>query len=159
MATKERKLDLFALLNRINKKQAGIVPTLSEDEVKEVQPLLIERWLSGTDDARQVYFLNEVVNPYVFSLNKHKDLLIDLCTICTDGGSQRYSWIKAPGKLKSSSSMAVDVLREYMEYSEARVREVFSMVPNEDIISYAEQLGRSAEDMTKLKKELKAREA
>lgn len=153
--TKERKLDLFGLLNKINRKQPNIIAELSEDEAKEAQPLLIMRWLSGTEDPRQVYFLNEVMNPYVFSLYEDKKLLIDLATICTDGSPQRYTWNKAPSKKKTSSSLVLAVVQEYFGYDERKAKDALPSLSNDDIMDYAEQLGRSAEEFAKIKKELK----
>ena len=79
MAT--HKLDIFRILNNINKK-IDFYDTLTTEEQKSIQPLVLMKWLSGTSSMRQIAFLNEIVNPYIFTLSNHKKLLIWMLTIC-----------------------------------------------------------------------------
>jgi hypothetical protein len=154
MSATKRKLDLFQLLNGLSRKDFNSYKSLTDEEKKEVLPLIVMRWMSGTTDARQVMFLNELVNPHVFSIHKHKDLLVQLLTICGSGRSQRYTWSKAKTK-KSNTPVAIDVIREYFGYNTSDATDAFHILTSSDIMDYAIQLGKQPDEITKLKKELK----
>lgn len=154
---KQYKLDLFGFLSNVSRKNEKFYKTLSEEEIKEVSPLIMMRWLSGTNDARQIYFLNELVNPFVFTLGKHKELLVGLMTLCSSGRDQRYKFPKAKSKKTSKTPKAVEVIKEFFSYNTIDALEVLSMISNDDILSFAEQLGRQPPEITAIKKELKTR--
>jgi hypothetical protein len=156
MSKNERKLDLFNALNRLSRKERDYYNTLSEAEKKEFLPLIIMRWMSGTKDANQVYLLNEVVNPFVFGLHKHKELLADLLTISASGRGQRYTWMKAKNKAISKAPIATSVIQEMYSYTMVQANEALQILSDEAIIEYAEKLGRQSDEISKLKKELKA---
>jgi hypothetical protein len=155
--TKQRKLDIFALLNGLSKKDIKAYTSLSEDEKKEVMPLVVMRWMSGTSDARQVYFLNELVNPFIFPFYKHKELLVALLSICGPGQSRRYNWNKSLSKKKGSSPVASAVVKEYFGYNTVDANDAIALLSTDDIMDYAQQLGYQSDEITKLKKELKGK--
>jgi hypothetical protein len=157
MTQKKHKLDIFQTLNHISKKDRNFFRDLTDEEKKAFQPLIVMRWLTGTNDARQVYFINELVNPFVFSMYNHKELIYYLMTTCTSGKNQRYNWTKSSSKKSSSTPLSVSVIKDYFNYSTMHAIEALPMLSNDDILEYAEQLGRQKEDITKIKKELKTR--
>jgi len=154
---KQYKLDLFNFLSNVSRKNEKFYKTLSEEEIKEISPLITMRWLSGTNDARQIYFLNELVNPFVFTLSKHKELLVDLMTLCGSGHDQRYKFIKAKSKKTSKTPKVVEVIKNFFDYNTVDAMEVLPMISNDDILSFAEQLGRQPPEIAAIKKELKTR--
>lgn len=154
---KKHKFDIFEVLGKINKKNTTFFPEMPQEEQKAIAPLVLMRWMSGTTDARQIFFLNEAVNPYVFPLANHKELLVDLMTICAPGKFQRYKWHKSLNKRTSTTPIAVSVIRDYFNYSQHEAQESLPVLTNDDILDYAEQLGYQKEEITKLKKELKNR--
>ncbi len=157
---KQYKLDLFKLLSNISKNNAKYYETLSEEEIKEISPLVIMRWLSGSNDLRQITFLNELVNPFVFSLAKnHKKLLIRLMTLCTSGKDRRYKFNRVKSKKNTKMPKAVAVIKQIFGYNTLQALEVLPMISNEDILSFAEQLGRQKPEITIIKKEIKTRQA
>lgn len=157
MANKKHKLDIFKTLSHISTKDRNFYSDLTEEERKAFQPRVVMRWLSGTNDARQLYFLNELVNPFVFSLYKHPQLLYNLMTICTSGRSQRYFWNKSLSKKTSTTPEVIKVIKDYLHYSTLHAIESLPLLSNETILEYAEQLGRQKEDISKIKRELKTR--
>lgn len=157
MSDKKHKLDIFQVLNKLSTKDRAYYNSLSEDEKKALAPLVVMRWLTGTKDARQVFFLNELVNPFVFSMANHKELLMDLMLASTSGRSSRYYWNKAKTK-KSKASKSVDVVREFFGYNTTEASEALPLLSNEDVIQFAEQLGRQPDEIKAIKKELKDRE-
>lgn len=153
----EDKFDLFSFLKALSKKDRECYERLSEEHKKEVKPFVIARWLSGVHDMRQVYFLNEVVNKYTFTLQKHKGLLVKLMTICTSGRPTRFSYPKTAKKKSVGSSMLVTLVQRYFKYSSKDAAEVLPLLSDEDLLSYAEQLGYQKGEISALKRDLKKR--
>lgn len=155
MTKLERKLDLFDALNKLSRKDRDYYNTLSESEKKEFLPLIIMRWMSGTKDANQVYLLNEVANPFIFNLHKHKELLADLLVVGASGSGQRYTWLK---KCKNSSNAPLTslVIKETYSYTQSQANDALLLLSDDAIISMAEKLGRQSDEIAKIKKELKA---
>lgn len=155
--SQDYKLDIFKVLGKISTKKYEYYDELSEEEVKAFQPLVVMRWLTGTKDPAQVYFINELVNPLVFNLDKHKHLLYDMMAISSTGSTTRYQWKKAKSKKSTKSPMITKVVRDYYKYSSSDAAEVLPLLSDEDILSYAEELGRQPDDIKLIKKELKLR--
>ena len=144
------KLDIFELLSRIDKRNSGdIYSSLSEDEKKGFAPLVVMRWMSGTNSIDQILNLNENVNPYVFKLGKHPHLLMQLLQTASDKKSKRYTWL--PMAKKSSEESKLKIVAEYYNMS-LREAKLLPKIPDEDIISMAESLGYQKDEITKLKK-------
>ena len=162
-AKKEYKLELWPLLRNISTKNVGYFDTLSEESVKEFQPLVLQRWLTGCPDgkmttARQIYFLNELVNPYVFVLgNKHKKLIYDLMTMSTSGRDCRYKYVKAKAKRTTNMPKTVAIIKELYGYNNKDANDAIPLISDEYIISAAEQLGKQDAEIKELKKELKTK--
>lgn len=152
---KERKLNIFDALNKLSIKDRSYYESLSEDEKKEFLPVVIMRWLAGTTNARQIYFLNEIANPYMFDLFKHKELLAKLLTVSTSGRSQRYNWIKGSSK-KVAASLIINLVEEYYGYTTGQAKQVLPLLDENDILAMAEAVGRQKDEIAKLNKELKA---
>ena len=154
---KKHKLNIFEVLGNISKKNPDYYNTLTEEEQKALMPLVVMRWLTGTNDARQIYFLNELVNPFVFSLANHKELLVDLMTTCCSGSSRRYNWKRVQSKKTTKSPTVVGVIRDHFGYSTIDAVDALPLLADSDIMEYAEHLGRQPDDIKKIKKELKTR--
>lgn len=155
--TQERKLDIFKVLGNISNKKYAYYNTLSEEEVKAFQPLVVMRWLTGTRDPAQIYFINELVNPLVFNLAKHKHLLYDMMAISTTGSTSRYQWKKAKSKKSSNMPNVTRVVQDYFKYSLSDAADVIPLLSNDDIMTYAEELGRQPDVVSLIRKELKLR--
>ena len=151
----ERKLDIFRTLNHIDRKDQNFYGDLSEEEKKGFLPVIVARWMSGTSDAKQVYILNEIVNPYVFSLHTHKELLYQLMTVCTSGRTKRYFWNKTASNKQTNLPETIEVIKEYFGYSTSHARDALKLLSKADILDCAEQLGRQKDEIAKITKELK----
>ena len=156
-AASERKLDLFEVLRNISTKNRDYYSSLKEEQRKEFSPYLTQRWLSGTPSARQVFFLNEVVNPYVFSLQKYPELLIYLMMICTSGKYQKYKWMPFSKKKTSSTPTLVRLIKDYFGYSSAEAMDALPLLEDNVLLEYAAELGYQKDDVKNIKKELKKR--
>ena len=156
---KQYKLDLFnEVLPNLSRKNEKFYKSLTEEQAKEISPLILMRWMSGTNDARQIYFLNELVNPFVFTLGKHKELLVDLITLCASGREQRYKFNKVKSKKISKTPKTVNIIKEFFDYNTIDALEVLPIISNDDILSFAEQLGSQPPEISAIKKELKTRQ-
>lgn len=151
------KLDIFALLAEIDRKNINYYDTLSDEEQKGFQPFVVMRWLSGTKDSGQVCLLNEITNRYIFNLSNHKGLLYRLLTVCTSGKTKRYAWMKALPRKGGAFPMTISVLCDYYQFSKRYAVDALSVLSDETILEHAEFLGRQAAELTKIKTELKAR--
>ena len=152
--TQARKLDIFKVLDALNKKDAEFFSTLTDEEKKAFQPFLVARWATGTTDPSQVVLINEFVNPYLFSLTHHKELMWYLLTIASPQRSMRYQWIKAPSHAGSSTPLAVSIIKQWYNYNSADAVEALTLLPKHEVLSMAEQLGWQEDDLKKLRKEL-----
>ena len=155
MSTKS-KLNIFQVLARFNKKNRNVYTDLSDEERKGFHPLVIMRWLSGTSYRLQVMMLNEYVNPYVFSLNKHPELLSNLMVTSSSGTGGRVKWIKQSAKRPSKTPNVVNVVSQFYGYNKADAQAALPLLNSEQIMQYAEHLGIQPTDIKLIKKELKS---
>lgn len=156
MAKVQRKLDVFDVLRHLDKKDRQYFKNLTEEQQKAFIPLIVMRWMSGTRNIRQIVFINELVNHLIFSLFKHKELLYYMLSVCGSGQTQRYMWNKTKSK-SSSMPKTYIVLREYFDYNANQVVDIIPLLSNDDIIEYAEHLGRQPDELKIIKNELKNR--
>jgi len=157
VANPKYKLDIFNVLGKLSENNSTFYDSLSEEEQKALHPLVVMRWLSGTSSARQVFFLNELVNPLIFEFTDHKKLLVQLMSLCTNGQFTRYKWKKTVSKKESSMTISVGVIKEYFKYTTTQAKEALPMLSADDVVDYAEQLGRQPDEIKTIKKELKNR--
>jgi hypothetical protein len=146
-------LDLFDTLNQLNKKNIDWFDELSLDEIKSIAPVVLMRWLSGTTNASQIIIINEILNPFVFTLANNKKLLWYLMCICTTGKHQKYNWSKI-NYGNAAQSLAIKCIKRYYNYSTRHATQVLPLTSNENIIDMAEELGYDTTELNNLKKEL-----
>lgn len=152
-APPKHKTDIFEVLGNLNKKNEDYITSLPDDQQKAIQPLLLQRWMSGTSDARQVYLLNEVANPYVFSLYKHKQLLWQLLTVCAPGKFAKYQWMSQKGAGAVNKPLSTQVVSEYYKYSTRHAKDAVAVLSAEQILELAQELGYQPDEIAKIKKE------
>lgn len=149
------KLDIFRVLAALDDKDVSFHSNLTEAEQKAFQPFLVMRWMSGTSDARQVYFINEFVNPYAFSLPSHKGLLWQLLTLSNSGKKRRYVWNKLPSSSTSSKPVSTKIVAEYYKYSMKDAAAALAILSHADIVDIATEMGVQPDELSKIKKEYK----
>lgn len=150
---KEFALDIFHLLGQIDKKDMLFYSKLTDEQKKAFSPLVTMRWMSGTSDERQLTFLNHFVNPMVFNIGNHKELLYKLMCVASSGQARRYAWMAEKSGVKKIKGL--DVVMAYYDYGVREAKSVMHLLDADDIIGMAEELGYQKEELAKLKKELK----
>jgi hypothetical protein len=151
----ERALDVFNLLGHIDRKNKFVWDNLTVEQRKEYSPLITMRWMSGCDDARQIIFLNTLMNPMVFVQGDHKELLIKLQAICGSGRSKRYQWLGIKAKADKKSPLAIKVIKETFGYSTKVAADYVDMFSKDEYVEMAEKLGWQQQELKDLKKQVK----
>lgn len=145
--TKPTIFDLLTLINNHNIN--GINNTENE---KVFVPYLSQRWLTCTSNAMQIVLINEYVNPYTFTLHKHKELLWKLMCVCSSK-NQRYTWIKQTPQNKNNN--VLKIIAEYYGCSTKEAKDYNELLSMEDVLEMAEMIGKDKEEIAKIKKEFK----
>lgn len=151
---KEFALDIFHLLGQIDKKDTLFYSKLTDEQRKAYSPLVSMRWMSGTSDERQIIYLNELVNRFVFNMGDHKELLFKLQCAASSGTPRRYNWMAAKTS-GGKKNKGLDIVMQYYDYGVREAKAAMQLLGNEDILLMAEELGFQKEELAKLKKELK----
>lgn len=149
-----KKLDIFDVLSNLNDKNYNFYDELEDEQTKQFAPLVVNRWMTGCGDSLQVYLDNEIVNPYIFSLQHHKSLLWKLMCISNSGKKQRYNWIKPPS-VNKTSSLAIDAICQYYKYNVRQATQAFAILNKEEVIKIASELGWQPDMISALQKQLK----
>ena len=108
MATKPKvapKLDIFRVLEQIDRRNYDFYDKLDEEEKKGFFPPVIMRWLSAVQDqgGKHAYYLhmvNEFVNKDLWNIltlskdHNHHELVYRSMAMCGTGKKERHEWIK-----------------------------------------------------------------
>lgn len=151
---KERALDIFWLIGQIDGKNYDLWDSLTPEQQKEFSPLITMRWMAGVTDPFQLIMLNEVVNPTVFNLPEHKELLLKLLTVCSDGSHKRCSWVNYKLLSTRKAKRAVGLIAEHYKMSLDEAADSIRLFSSDEILELAEMHGFQKEEIKELKKEL-----
>lgn len=149
------KITIFDILAKIDAKDVNFYANLPPEVQKAEHPLVLMKWMAGTNDRMQIMLLNEIVNPYVFSLYKHKPLVMQMLTICASGQRKRYKWTKLKKTKTSKYPTLVLLLSQTFNYSHKLATEAVRFVQPDQFLIYAEQIGWQKEELSKVKKEVR----
>lgn len=149
------KTDIFAVMAALDgPRDYSLWNKWTADEQSGIAPLIIMRWMTGTSSKKQILMMNEFVNPFVFSLAKHQELMIQLLHLSSDHRVKRYYW--QPVKGTSAKNKERDrLLMEYYGWSSRELAQTKIFTDAEELVKMAEDIGWQQDDIAKLKKELK----
>jgi hypothetical protein len=152
---KVRSLDIFTLLDQVDRKNYSIWDSLTDEQKKEFSPLVTLRWMAGCTDPVQLIFLNEIVNPTVFNMGEHKEFLLKLLTVCSNGKPKRYQWINY--KLGGSKKMkkSVELVMNHYRLSPKEAEDTRRLFSDEEILELAEAQGLQKDEIKELLGELR----
>lgn len=111
------------------------------------------RWMSGTTSPLQIILLNEVVNPFVFPLAGHKELLYKLMTMSSIG-RQKNKWIKSESTKTHKHPNCIEIIKNHYGYNTSHAIEALSLIPPDVILEMADAQGVQKDIMVKIKVEL-----
>lgn len=151
--TTKHKNNIFEVLGHLNNKDAEYYSKLPEDQQKAIVPLLLQRWMTGTSDARQIFLINEVVNPFVFSLFRHRQLLWQLLSVVGPGKFAKYTWMSQKSEAGQNKPVSTQVVADYYKYSLKHARDAVKLLTYEQVVDLAQELGHQPDVLAKIKKE------
>lgn len=151
---KEHKNDIFQVLDRLTRKDYHLWETLSEEQQKEISPLIIMRWMFGTSSEYQQVLLNELVNTTIFSIPDHKELMLKLLAVCSDGVSKRYKWVNYKNRSVKKQKLATQLIATEYQISNEEAVDTLKLFSKEEVLELAERHGWQKDELTNLKKEL-----
>lgn len=146
---------IFDYLKQIDQQNFCFYDSLTQDQQKKLSAFMMMMWLSFSRNDDQVSFINEIVNPYIFTLHKHPKLLWNLLCICGSGKSQKYEYRKREDKA-TTKKKSVELISLYHNCS-LREAEVYMRLYKsyDDILELAVAMGLEKTELTELKKEWK----
>ena len=153
---KERALDIFALLGDIDRKKYDLWEGFTDEQKKEFSPLVTMRWMAGTTSPLQMIMLNELVNVTLFNIGgDHKEFMLKLLTVCSDGNQKRYTWsnYKTSGSKKKQS---VELIATHYNLSLKEAEDSLKLFTPEEIMELGEIHGLQKDELKALKKEVGA---
>lgn len=145
-----RTVNIFDVLKHIDLHKEDYYDNLTETDQKQLHPLVMTRWLSGTSDPAVIQMLNGTVNRYNFSLAPHKPLLMRMLLLVSSGRSRRYQWM---GRSKeTSTSKFIKVLRQFYQCSEREAAGYVQMHTVAEMAEIARHLGWQEDEIKPLLK-------
>ena len=147
-----QKLDIFETLKEVDNRNIHFFDALDADQKKSFAPVVFMRWLSSS--SSQLELVNAVLNPMVFRMHKHPALMYKLMTVCSDGKSKRYGWVKKKGKDKSAPKTTA-AISQYYDCSKKDASRYKTRLTVDDVLEMAEELGYTSDDIKKIKAEWK----
>ena len=114
MSRRPQKIELFEILEALDKNGKPYYDLLNEEQQKSFEPWLMMRYASSCNDYPEHYLLlvNDLVNENFSTLSKHPKLVWLLLTMCGVGKKQRHPWIKPPKKKKIDRR--IELFRQYL---------------------------------------------
>ena len=154
MPKKQYKFNIFKVLEHITNGDYEWIETLSDGELKEVQPYVLQMWLKGANnnlDAR-LQMMNVTSNPYLFSLGNHKKLLYKLLCVANGFGISTRCTFKKSAK-KTEPNRCLRLLSDTYDFGIMEARAALDVLSEEQLIEIAESNGYQSDEIKELKNE------
>lgn len=143
MATKH-SLNIFDFLKKIDNQEFSFYQELSDEDKKQVAPLVLMRWMSNTWDEKihryYVQAVNEVVNKNFWDLSLHKDLQMRLLFMTGLGKAVGHRWVKTK-QMNKQESKNFNIIKKYFDCSDEEVEILESQLSKEEINDILINLG------------------
>lgn len=156
----EYKLDIFRVLEAIDKKEFDFPGTLSEEEIKQLHKSLyvLLRWNSSVKNSylEEHYLVatNYIVNHNYWDISGHPELIWKLFCITGAGKPQRHQWISSKSATKTPK---IDKLLEtkYNNLKSYEMNLLKSRLNKDSITDLAKDYGYEDKEIKELINELK----
>lgn len=108
--------NIFQVLTHIDKKDYNYFKNLSDEQLKDMQPYTLLKWLShvSNDNNKAEYYIlatNELLNVNYWKMSKYKDLQLQLLCACGCGSWTKHGWLKT--KTISKKDKKINELRKF----------------------------------------------
>lgn len=146
----KNKLNLFSVLKSITIGDYGFIDTLSEEQLKEFKPYVIQLWLKNSDvnERYRYVFLSEYVNNRIFSLSDHPKLLYKL--MCVASGlkdNARYKF----NHYQQKKDNKINIVSEYYSISYDKAADSMQLIADDDVVEMAYDMGYTPVELTKMR--------
>jgi len=153
---KEKKVDIFESFRKLNSLDLDFYASLSDDEKKECSPYVFLMWMQNSSNDGQVLYLNEFVNPYIFTaLKDDPDRAFVQLALSTRGKQNRYQWVNRPTSRTKGGSKMDDVkavLKEYYEETERNIGYYLDHLSEEEFGHILNEMGIQDKEQKALQK-------
>ena len=151
--TAAKTVNIFNVLKAIDQRKEDFYDAMDEADQKQLHPLVLTRWMSGTHDPAVIQMLNLTCNRYNFILANHKPLLMRMLLLGSGGSPRRYQWL---AKTKDSSkTRSLQVLQLYYNCSRREAELYLKQHTQDELIQMAEHVGWQDDEVKALMKEAK----
>jgi len=143
------KLDIFKVLEALDKKDYTFYDSLSDDEKKGFTAFLTNKWMASVNGEHnlQLYYLkatNQRSNINLFSIGKHPKLqYLSLVASSPGLGKRQHNWLKNKKKETSKSKQNIKkMLAEmYPTYKVNDIEVLSTMITKREITKYLKDVG------------------
>lgn len=134
-----RTVNIFDVLKNIDLHKESYYDDLVESDQKQLHPLVLTRWISGTSDPAVIQLMNMTSNRFNFSLAPHKPLLMQMLLVASSGKPRRYQWM--PKTKETSVSKHIKAIRAYYHCSQREAEGYIKMHTKQEIADMARFVG------------------
>ncbi len=157
---KEYKLDLFGqTLPALYKCDIDFYARCSEEERKEISPLILMRWISLAEGHQEVAptFVNTFVNNGFWQLSKHPELQWkQLCVVASEISPRtpRHKWMMPKRKVSNTPLLDNYFIQKYPFANDQEIKLLKEKLETEDAVrDLAEQFGATDGEIKDVVKE------
>lgn len=150
---KEYKLDIFDVLNAIDRRDGAFLGRQDEDAKKAFAPRVVLRWagsVRGREAAAYMTYMNEVVNVQFDDLNDHPELQFRLMAVCGAGSRQQHDWIPMTKIGKAAPKINAFLLRFWPLASASEIDLLLSKFDSTSFEEFVNGSGCSPEEAKSL---------
>jgi hypothetical protein len=148
LTKKSYRNNIFDLLARLDRGEEDFWHLMSDEEQKDFQPWLIQRWLS----SQKLELVNEITNPLIGNMDK--EMVWKLFCAIGIPGTRKYKFPKAPRSSSYKNDPIIGILAAEYRCSRRTAKEYRVLHTDEEIIEMAEGQGMDKDEVKKIKKRL-----
>lgn len=139
------KSTIFDALRAMQENNIEFFRKLSPQDAKGISPYLLLLWVRHplSNEAERLLNVDELVNPFVFSLSKHPSLLYQLFCVAQSG----MPFAKFLFDKKPAVDLRTKVVAEYEGTSLANATDRAARLPTAILIQMAQELDWPAKDV------------
>lgn len=145
MAAAKRTLNIFEVLKQADNGNYGWYDTLTEEQRKEFNPWLTQRWISSV----KLNLVNEITNPLIKNIPDELAWRL-FCAIGVKGaGGYKFPGASRGSRLKTD--VLIGMVASHYEVSRRVAATYMDLLTKEDLLVIAEEECLEKADLTKIK--------